>query len=587
MNPNSDQAIEDEEAGAQEMEEDIDWDTIYGGVDIPSVSQEKSQDLKNSYAKIFGDVAKQAAKETLIGAGGAYGDLLELTGQGKRSESEKKKNLQDLETLKRFDEPGYKPSAADVASLSDDSETPRSLSLPTSEDLRSANEALGGPGEPETAQGKYAARAGKLYGTGLAFGQVNPIPAAAAGTAGQAVEDLGGGPLLQAAAEIATLVLTQGKGVSVSSAKKAVQEKIDSMKALGYTEEDITLAINAAYKNGKRVSNASKGAATEQAFEDFATNSDKIVSDVLSSEIPGIEKGSKFVHEMASDAYGQVAKEAANITITNSKPFVDSAKRVVDHLQNTLGKNPDAQAFIKRISEAAMESYQYPSAEKMMNFYKELNSMGNWLGRNQKDRLITQMKDGIKETFRSEGKQGKALADKFDKANKGIQRAYKAEEVSDLMQKVTTQDGIDYKKFSKLFDKKENVELLTNVLGSKQAGNLKLIADTGKSVKDFDKGWKAANAFRVGSGADIVRGAAASYYIFQGDWEGLAKVAATKVGAAGIRKLAEKSLTDPKFQNILIKGIHAVKTASPQIMKSTQESLRKYLEEEGIDIPLD
>ncbi len=587
MNPNAVQAIDNEEEGVDELEQDIDYDAIYGGLDIPEVSKEKSPALKNSYAKIFGDVAKQGVKETLIGAGGTYGDLLELAGLGGQFPGEEARNTKDFETLSRMQEPGYKPSLEDISSLSESGQGPQSFRLPTSNDLRSVNEAIGGPGEPETPQGKYAARAGKLYGSGLAFGQVNPIPAAAAGTAGQAVEDIGGGPILQTAAEIATLLATQGKSGAVSSSKKAVQDKIDSLRKLGYADEDITLAINAAYKNSKRTNIASKGAKTEKAFEDFANKSDKIVSDIISGEVPGIEKGTKFVHEMASDAYGQVAKEAARITITNSKPFLDSSKKVVDQLQNTLGKNPEAQAFIKRISEAAMDATQYPTADKMMNFYKELNSMGNWLGRNQKDRLITQMKDGIKETFRKEGKQGSELATKFEKANKGIQRAYKAEEMNDLIQKVTTQDGIDYKKMSKLFDKKDNVELFKEVLGPTQSKNIELIAKTGKEIKDFDKAWKGVNGIKLGTVGDVGRGAAAGYYIYHGDWEGLSKVAATKVGTAAVRKLAEKSLTDPKFQNLLIKGLHAIKVSSPQTFKSVQSGMKKYFDEEGIDIPLE
>jgi hypothetical protein len=587
MNPNASQALEDEEVGIEEEEEDIDYDAIYGGLEIADVSNQMSPQLQHSYTKILGDVAKQGVKETLIGAGGAYGDLLELAGLGGKKQQEDRSS-KDFETLERMNAPGYQPSFADIDSLSEDNIAPQSFQLPTSEDLRGVNESIGGPGEPETPQGKYAQRAGKLYGAGLAFGQANPIPAIAAGSAGQGVEDLGGGPLLQTAAEIATLLATQGKGGSVlSSSKKAAQDKINQLRALGYADEDITLAINAAHKTGKRAKIASKGQKTEEAFENFSNKSDKIVSDIIAGEVPGIERGTKYVHEMASDAYGQVAKEGANLTITNSKPFLDASKRVVDQLNNTLGKNPEAQAFIKRISEAAIDATQYPSADKMMNFYKELNSMGNWMGRSHKDRLISQLKDGIKETFRQEGKAGKELADKFEKVNKGIQKAYKAEDMSDLLQKVTTQDGIDYKKMNKLFDKKENVELFKEVLGPTQAKNIELIAKTGKEIKDFDKAWKGANAFKAGTLADVGRGTIGAYYLYKGDWEGLANVAATKVVGAGVRKLAEKSLRDPKFQNLLIKGLHAIKSSSPQTMKSVNEAMKKYLDEEGIDIDLE
>lgn len=589
MNPNKQQALDQEKAGMDEVGEDIDYDSVYGGLDVQGINIPKSKKLKDSYADIFKDVAKQGIKETLIGAGGAYGDLLDLIGLQSKEQlpGEKAKNSAQFDILEKMNKPGYKPSAGELLALSDDDDiAPRFSRLSSSEDLTNLNDIVGGPGEAETKAGKYAGRAGRSVGAGLAFGQLNPLPGVIGGIAGQATEDLGGGPLMQAAAEIAAMVATPGGGLKklLTSNKKEIGQKIADLRKLGYTEEDITLAINSAHKNGKRAKIASRGSKTEEAFENFAENSDRIIGDILSAEIPGIEKGIKNVHDVASEFYGQVAKEGSQLTITNSKPFLDASKRVVDHLQNTLGKNPDAQSFIKRISEAAIDATQYPSAEKMMNFYKELNSMGNWLGRSQKDRLITQLKDGIKDTFRSEGKAGREFANKFEEANKGIQKAYKAQDVHDMIQKVTTQDGIDYKRLNKAFNKEENAQLLVDTLGPEQAKNVRMISKVGSEVKDFDKSWKAANAFKPGSPGNIIRGAAAMYYLYKGDWEGLAKVAATKIGSTALRKLAEKSLTDPKYQNLLIKGLHAVKVESPKLLKSAEHGMKQYLMEQGIDL---
>lgn len=585
MNPNFQQADLEEEEGIEEVEEqDIDYDSIYGGLDV-DINFEKSDSLKKDYSKVFGDVVKQGLKETLIGAGGAYGDLLELAGlQGGKISGQEDRNIQEYDVLTKLQDPTYEITPQDISDLESD-EGPPSFYLPSSKDLRGINDTIGGPGEPETDPGKYAARSGKLYGAGLAFGQTNPIPAISAGVVGQGIEDLGGGPLLQGAGEILTILATQGKsGAALSSSKKQIQDKIDNLRKLGYTEQDITLAINSAHKNSNRARIASKGQKVEDAFEDFSKHSDDIVGDILTKEIPGIEQGIKNVHQMASDVYGQVAQEAASLTITNSKPFLDASKKVIDHLQNTLGKNPEAKEFIKRISEAAMDATQFPSADKFMNFYKELNSMGNWLGRNQKDRLITEVKNGIKDTFRAQGPKGKELASKFEKANQGIQKAYKAEEAFDLLQKASNVDGYDYKKMSKLFDKQENVDIFKGALGTQQTKNLELISKTGKEIKDFDKSWKKVNNFSIGTGADIIRGAVGSYYLYKGDWEGLAKVAATKIGSQGIKYLAQESLTNPKFQNLLIKGLHAIKSGSAQSMKSVNESMNKFLEEEGIDL---
>lgn len=589
MNPNNLQAVEEEDVGIEENESNIDYDALYGGMDVDVGNMPKSKELQHSYAEIFKDIGKQGAKELLIGAGGAYGDLLDLLGLQPKEElpGKQARNKAEFEILEKMQQPGYKPSFSDIYMLSgDDDIAPDYSRLPSSEDLRGFNEMVGGPGEAETTAGKYAGRAGRLVGAGVAFGQLNPTAGIVGGIGGQATEDLGGGPIAQAAAEIVGMVATPTGGVKklLTSNKKEIADKIMNLRNLGYSEEDITLAINAAYKNSRKAKIASKGAKTEQAFEDFATKSDQIVSDILHAEIPGIEKGVKNVHEIASDFYGQVAKEGSKLTITNSKPFLDASKRVVDQLQNTLGKNPEAQQFIRRISEAAVDATQFPSAEKMMNFYKELNSMGNWLGRSQKDHMINQLKEGIKETFRSEGKAGKEFAKKFEEANKGIQKAYKAQDVHDMIQKVSSQEGIDYKRFNKLFDKKENVQLLADVLGPEQAKNMRMVAKVGSEVKNFDKAWKAANAFKVGTAGDVLRGSFGLYYLYQGDWEGLARVAATKLGTSAIKKIAEKSLTDPKFQNLMIRGLHAVKVESPKLMNSANRAMTEYLKEEGIDL---
>lgn len=592
MNPNQLQAVEDEEEGIEEVEEDIDYDALYGGEDIDMSDYERPPEVENSYAKIFGDVVKQGGKEFLIGAGGAYGDLAELAGVNQESPSDKIKSSTDFDTLDRINEENpnrsFLDTFAQINSLGDESGQP-SFKAPTSQNLRDVNDAIGGPGEPETIPGRYAARTAKLYGTALPFGQVNPLPAVAAGVAGQTAEEAGADPLLQAAIEIVTSIVSPGKGgkTGIESAKKANQARIEELKKLGYNDEQITLAINSAYKDSKKAKIASKGDKTERAFEIFTEHSEKTIDDILSSQIKGYEKGSKHVHEMASDAYGQVAREASNLVIRDSTPFINSATGVVKELRKNLGKNPDAESFLSRLHQAVVDSTKNPTAENYMNFYKELNSMGKWVGRAQRDRLITQVKDGIKDTFKGEGPQGKALAKKFEKANQGIVKAYKAEEISDLLLKSTTQDGKDFKKMYKIFDDPENVKLFEDVLGAAQTKNVRAISKVGKEIKDFDKSWKKAGSYRkFNSAADVARATAASYYIYQQDWHGLAGVLATKAASGAVKKLAEQSLRNPKFQNIMIRGLHAIKNSSPILMKSADEAMKKYLDEQGIEIDL-
>lgn len=553
--------------------------------EINAVKAEKNKPKKQlTNTEIAKDVAKQGSKEFLIGIGGTWGDLAELAGVNKQTPASKAKTSRDFETLDRMEQPGYTPSFSDFASLSEDDDyLPSSFRLPTSESLREVNESIGGPGEAESGLGRFAGRAGKLYGSGLALGQANPLPALAGGAAGQAAEELGAGPLTQAAAEIAAMLLSPGqagKKVLQGSLKQEVADKINKLRQLGYAEEDITLAINSASKGKKLGVKASKGSKTEKAFEDFAERSDQMVSDILNAEIPGIEHGTQHVHQMASDAYGQVAQQAANITIRDSTPFIDSATGVVRELRRNLGRNPEAETFLNRLHDAVVSSTQNPTAENFMNFYKELNKAGNWMNRSQKDRLITQVKNGIKDTFRAEGKAGRQLADDFERVNTGIQRAYRAEEVHNLLQKTATQSGNDYKKMHKLFDNADNYQLFEQVLGPRQTENLQMIAKTGKEVKDFDKAYKATSLF---TGTTTSMASQLGYLVYSGNW---AAAAALKIGEAGARKLAELSLTDPRFQNLIIRGLHAIKSESPKIFRSVNEAMEKYLDEQGIQANL-
>lgn len=595
MNPSIQQSIEEEEetdydpfasvrAGSTYSEPESpeqDYDP-FASVRPPEVIS-KTQKNNSEDADVVRDVIEQGAKNLLIGAGGTYGDLAELAGiRSGEIPGEQEKSSAEFDILTKMNEPGYQPSLYDLEALSNEGEGIGAFNLPTSRSLEEFNELAGGPGEAKTRAGRYASRAGKLVGSSAAFGQVNPIPGTVAGTAGQTVEEVGGGPLLQIAAEISTLLLTGGKGGKISTNKKEVADKINKLRELGYTEEQITLAINSSSKGKKFGKSASKGSKTEQAFEDFAEHSDDLVKDILSERIPGIEKGIENIHERASEAYGEVAKRGSGIVIKDSTPFRKSVDKVISQLKNNLDLSDEAKGFIKRLNKAVEAAEKNPTAEKYINFYKELNAAGKWMDRSQKDRLLTEVKNGIKETFKNEGPEGKAFAKAFEKVNEGIAKAYKSQDVIELLQKTVTQEGRDFKKLNKLFDKPENVKLFNQVLGEKQAKNLKFIAQQGKEIKDFDKAWKATTG--LSKVADFARGAGATYYLYKGDMEGLAFVLGTKIGSQAARKLAEKMLTDPQYQNLVIRGLNAIKNEAPTAFRSADEAMYKYLEGEGINL---
>ncbi len=531
----------------KEDKEDIFSDVRPRKENFEGDKSEAKKPKENTWGDIISDVFKQGAKETAINTLGTYGDIYQAT-------KSKNEDLIDVNPVQL---------------------------APTTNKLRDINESLGGPGEAETGPGRYAGNVGKLYGSGLAFGQVNPLPAIVGGLAGEGVKDLGGGPLLQGAVEIASMVLTPTKWPTLAnSVKKGVEDVVNKLKNLGYTEKDITLAVNSASK-GKRLGvKANRGSKTEQAFEDFAEHSDDIVAKILESEVPGFEKGAKHIHQLASDAYGQVAEEASKINIKKLDPFIASMESTMKEVKRKIGHNAEAKNFINELTEHTLDIIDNPTAENMMNFFSKLNGLGKWISRSQKDRIISNVKNSIKDTFRAEGKQGAELADKFEKVNAGVKKAYDAEKVSKVINKATTQEGINYNQLNKSFDSKDTVKLFEDVLGKKQTENLQLIAKTGKEVKNFDKSWKITNLL---TGTPTSFATQAGYLFYSGSWPAMA---ALKIGEVGSRLLAEKSLTDPKFQNLFLRGLHAIKSESPKLFRSANEAMQKYLDEEGVELNL-
>jgi hypothetical protein len=544
------------------------------------------------------EVGQQAVKGTASGALGGWGNVLELTTinppEDYQHPGEKAVYDYQAELLDKPKETGQPMSASDIYSLSmlsDNEFAPRPGRLPTSQDIEKTIEEYGGPGQPTTPEGKFANRAGQIYGNTLSFGINAPVSAAAGGAAGQAVEEVGGGPLLQATAEIITILATQGKSVSsaLTSKDPVIRARINALKKIGYTDQDITLALNAEKAGTNRVKRAKATGASEKAFEGALERSEGLFNETLENAFPGYGKGTEHLHQTASDAYGEVARGAKNITIKDPSRFQKTIENVVQRVKNTLGENPDAAPFLKRLEDASIAAAHQPNADTYINFYKELNKMGKWLNPKEKEIFITHVKNGIKSTFRNAGPEGKVLAEKFEKVNKGIQRAYQAEAVSDLIGKSTTAEGnIDWNKMHKSFKNKKTWETLDAGLGKDQAKNLHKISKLAKDVGQFQKKLGSAKSAKMDAILDkgLWYGFAGSLWTHNSKYGLIAGSAKLihKIGKEAYSRLQTKLLTDPKYQNITIRALEALKAGSPEALQRTSNSLERALQEDGYDI---
>lgn len=559
-------------------------------------SEEPQEGFRERVRRGIKDVSQQSAVGTTTGLLGSYGNIAQLFGvnpeAGYVAPGEKAQYGREFDILEKMKQPGYKPSASDIYALSEDEAMPRASRLPTSQDVSTLIEELGGPGEATTPEGKVFRRGSEIYGGGLSFGVGGAVPALVGGAAGESAEALGGGPITQAVAEIVGILATQGRSAAsaLTSRDPIIQARIQALRNTGYADKDIVLAINAQKAGSNRVKGAKATSASEKAFEETVAKSEGLFNDVLESAFPGYEKGTDYLHKAASDAYGQVASNGKNITITNANRFQRTVDNVVNQLRNTLGKNPNSETFITRIEDAASAAHSRPSAETFINFYKELNSMGKWVDPKNRERLISHVKNGIKSTFRNSGPEGKRLAEQFEEVNRGIQRAYQAEPVSDLIAKSSTAEGIDWKKMLKSFDKPKTWDILEEGLGKQQAKNLHQISKVAKDVGDFQKalGSRASKKlFENGSTTVSLMGLAWSLWSHNPKYATLAiggKVASSAAKTA-YKRLQTRLLTDPKFQNISLKMMKAVKNDHPRALLRSLQDFQKMAEEEELEFP--
>jgi hypothetical protein len=575
--------------------DEIDNDDIYGGV--PVGEYERPKHLKNKFQKLkthFLESAKEAVGQTVKGvtAGslGAYGDIANLFGVNPPEEyitpGEQAKYTSESDILEKMQKPGYKPSYNDIYGLSHEEDiAPQFSRLPQTQELKNNIEDIGGPGSPLTTAGEFADRASTIYGQNLAFKFKNPKPAIAAGAAGQTAKELGGGPLVQATAEIAAILATQGKSNPLNSKDPVIQARVNALRNLGYTDKEITIAVNAHKAGSNQVKKAKATEASEQAFNETLGKSEALFGEILSDVFPGIEHGVEHIHQVARDAYGQVARSGRNVTITNPTRFQRTVNNVIGRLRNTLGENPEAAPFIERLEGAAAAMAENPNAERMINFYQELNRLGKWVDPKYRERLITHVKNGIKSTFRNSGPEGRQLAERFEEVNHGVQRAYQAEAVNNLLSQAATVEGIDWNKMLKLFDKRKNWDILEEGLGHTQTSNLREIAKVAKDTGDFQKSLGSLQKGGKLSGwVNTAKGAGFIYAIANGHYKTAALIAGSHISKEALSRLQTRLLTDPKFQNIIIRTFDAVKKGSPQSLQKAANSFQQIAEDEGIDL---
>lgn len=533
--------------------------------------QEKELQISD-YAK---DISQQAAKGFTIGSIGTYGDILDMFGLQTNKTLPGEKARSQLEAEAKPEElPGL---------VEGDDIIPRYSKLPSSQETEKFLGMMGLAPEAKTSLGKYGERAGKLAGSFLSTGTPTlKAPLVAAG-AGQILEELGAPPWMQAAGEIIATLKTMPKGnIEISSKSPEIQNSLNRLRKLGFTEKDITLAKNSLEDRGLLKKIAKMTDETKERFANSIKSTEDNFNKILENSFEGITKeGPEIFKKASSDLFESLEETAKQIKIKDPEYFVKNAEKAIADLERTLANTPQEKQVIDLLKTSIDKSKSKGgvAADFYTNFYKGLNAIGRWENPKQREHVFGLVKNAIKDTFRKQGPEGAQLANQLEEANKSWMKYLKAEDVSNVINKSMTEDGLNFSKLSKSLETKSNFDTLVEGLGKKQASNLKFIADTGKNIKNLDKAITGDEAKKIFGSIKLWETAKA-----------LITLDVPKIGAllgheiAG--NVATKVLTDPKYQNVLIKMTQAAKDSKWNQLAILSRNLEnKITKEEGQNRP--
>lgn len=543
----------------------------FGGNSTP-VSKEKELS-KSDYAK---DVGTQFGKGFTIGSIGSYGDLFDLFGlQAKETlPGEKAKYDREFDVLSKMQKGEETPSTGDLLELSsDDDIAPRYSRLPTSQDLSQIAE-KGGIGKPKSAAGRYAERIGHLSGSGAVLpggGIKAPI---VAGAVGQTLEEAGAPPWAQAAGEILAFMKTMPKSIApITSNSPEIKNVIERLRKAGFSEQDITLARNSLEDKNLLKKWAKMTPEAEKSINTAVENSEKLFKENIYKALPGYETGGmKALENSANELYATMEKVAQSVPVKKANALKNSLEKSIGYLKShAVGE--DQRKMINYLEDALSKVDGERNADFFTDFYRGLNKEGKWLNPAQKEHILRETKDAIKQTFSEGGPEANKFGKYFDKVNESWRKWIDVQDAMEILHKGQKNEGLNWKFLSKTFNDPEKMKLLEKSLGKEQAQNMRAISEGVNSIETLEKTLKSTKDKSLLQGLKAIEGIKA---FFSGDYKTLAAL----FGASKAQNLATKMLTDVKYQNLMKKFVTASKESSPQQAAILARNLVTQLEKD-------
>lgn len=544
-------------------------------IDISAPQQRNARPFSSeNLSRVAKGAAKHGAAGFAEGLGGTLGSLLQMAGLQNPDISEAERARYERE---------FNASPAELAAISEADEPLGYFSrLPTTQDITGYLQQAG-VGAPTNFTSKLARRAGQFAGGGATFG----APAAAASTAaaavGQGLEEAGAPPWAQTAGELITFLKTGNPARPITAKSPEVSKRLKEAKRLGATEEDLTLLKNALEENGLLKKVATETPEAAHRFKSTLANTERNVENIISESLPSYaEGGIKGIEKASGELFDALAENASAVKITDAQPLVSAIKTSVKGLNRTLSLDPktkEAVTFLNEAVDGLKNVKQGIPADFFTNWYKRLNAIGQWVNPKEKEVILSKVKGAIKDTLKEQGPAGQRLATDLEEANKSWQKYLSASDATELVKKASTEEGMNWTKLAKSLDDPDNFRTLEKGLGTQSAKNLKAMADNGQ---DIQKLWKDVVG---GKGKEALASAEVKGLLYAAltlNPAGLVKAA----GALGLGKISQrvatKLLTDPKYQNLTLKAMKALKEKSPVVLNKLGDEFRRALEKDEL-----
>lgn len=419
------------------------------------------------------------------------------------------------------------------------------------------------------------------YGENLASG-AKIGPAGLAGSSIMAVaketaRQAGFGETGQLIAELLSTLKNPVKMVQrgVTSSTAAINDTLKELRRLGWSEDAITILKNKLEPRNVLKKITSEGAKAKEQFQKVY-NEAKDTFNAIKEK--GLQGGTASeLQEWGNSLYDNIKKTWGNLTVENTDNLIKS----IDSEIKTLKSYPDTKdrymliEFLKGEKNKLKKGKTPGTIDYFYDLHKQLNSKMN-----VSDDLIRKsgenLKRSVKDTIGRRSKNASIALEKTDETYRGLQNAIRSDEV---LNKAMTNGELNPKKLKSVLSNEKNRKTLEKTFSADQIKKMEQIVDVSEAVKELPKEL-GKSLFKSKNGAFV-------YAVTSGVvGQNYGKVYDVMIGLGGLtasvlgkNAITQRMLTDPKWQNLTLKLLDAVKNNSSKAIPPLVRSMQRHFNE--------